>query len=94
MAQKKCLIQTSIIDKTKKWLRKSGIQFFKELHEKHGKVNAVLGVKVHNHYIPHPVHFREGMTVRNFLRTLPECSSWTAHDFDNNWTEIIEECIK
>ena len=42
--------------------------------------------------IPHPVHFREGMQVRNFLRTIFG-DTWTAHDYDDRWTELIEEAI-
>lgn len=43
--------------------------------------------------IPHPVHFREGMTVRNFLRTITD-NAWTAHEYDNRWADIIEDAIK
>lgn len=43
--------------------------------------------------LPHSVHFREGMQVRNFLRTLPECSGWTAHDYDERWVGLVEEAI-
>jgi len=43
--------------------------------------------------IPHPVHFREGMQVRNFLRTIFG-ETWTAHDYDNRWAKLVEEAIK
>lgn len=39
--------------------------------------------------IPHPVHFREGMAVRNFLRAQPECENWDAHDLDDTWCFIV-----
>lgn len=39
--------------------------------------------------IPHPVHFREGMAVRNFLRSQPECECWDAHDLDDVWMLIV-----
>lgn len=43
--------------------------------------------------IPHPVHFREGMQVRNFLRTLSECKDWTSHDLDDRWEGLVERAI-
>lgn len=48
--------------------------------------------KAHHPPIPHPVHFREGMQVRNFLRTIFG-ETWTAHDYDNRWAALIEEAI-
>lgn len=43
--------------------------------------------------IPHSVHFREGMQVRNFLRTIFG-DTWTAHDYDNRWATLVEEAIE
>jgi len=43
--------------------------------------------------IPHPVHFREGMRVRNYMRTLPACKGWNQHDLENTWVEAIEKAI-
>lgn len=43
--------------------------------------------------LPHPVHFREGMSVRNFLRTLSECKDWTPNDFDSRWADLVERAI-
>lgn len=78
-----------LIPELKKWLGVNGINFFKELMQKYGRVNAVWD----EGGIPHCVHFREGMQVRNKLRELTD-GKWSTHEYDNTWTEIIEECIK
>ena len=78
-----------MITKVKKWLGKDGIACFRKYKENYGTVSPIFI----EDKIPHPVHFREGMQVRNFLRTLEECKDWTSHDFDNKWKDIIEEAI-
>ena len=45
-----------------------------------------------NRGIPHSVHFREGMQVRNFLRGIYG-DSWTDHDYDNKWAGLVEKAI-
>ena len=83
-------ISKKLIKKTKEWLRKDGITFFRGVKEQYGKINAVwLEDK-----IPHAVHFREGMRVRNFMRSSGLCEGWDDHDFDNNWINLIKKCIK
>lgn len=70
------------------WLGVDGGIFFKSLYEAHGKLCVVLPGKV-----PHPVHFREGMTVRNWLRSQPECEGWTDHDYDDRWEGLVLEAL-
>ena len=43
---------------------------------------------------PHAVHFREGMQVRNFLRTLPQCKDWSCHKLDDEWAKIVEDALE
>jgi hypothetical protein len=43
--------------------------------------------------IPHPVHFREGMQVRNWMRTQGETHGWTACDYDDTWAALVERAI-
>lgn len=74
----------------KKWLGEKGIDFFRGIKKKHGRIDAVWM----EDGIPHPVHFREGMQVRNQLRTIEECNDWNAHDLDDSWVGVIEEAIK
>lgn len=80
-------ISEELIKATHKWLGKDGLDFFKGIKEKHGQINAVWMEEG----IPHPVHFREGMQVRNFMRSTKLCEGWNAHDFDNNWISLIEK---
>ena len=80
----------SIIDKLKEWLGEDGIKFFMDLQEKHNTVSPVLMIDG----IPHPVHLREGMQVRNFLRTIDECEAWDCHLLDDHWALLVEEAIK
>ena len=76
-----------LIQKVQKWLGKKGISFFLNIKEKYGRIDAIWD----EGGIPHAVHFREGMQVRNFLR---DHVDWDAHQLDNTWVEIIEEAIK
>lgn len=78
-----------LIEKVRKWLGEEGINHFREYKNKYGTVSPVFM----EGSIPHPVHFREGMQVRNFLRSLPECKGWSCHDFDNNWAQVIDCAI-
>ena len=80
----------SIVSKTRDWLGTDGISFFKDLCSLYGDVSPVYM----EGNIPHSVHFREGMQVRNFLRTLDECNKWNSHDFDNNWENIVLKAIE
>ena len=72
------------------YLGEDGKEFFNEMIEEHGEIAPVF---MEDGY-PHSVHFREGMAVRNFLRGLEQTNSWSSHDFDNKWVEMVEEAIK
>ena len=77
-----------IVNKLKKSLGKNGIQFFRDVKDKYGYLNALW---IEPDGTPHAVHFREGMQVRNYLRTIVD---WDAHRLDNEWMELVEEAIK
>lgn len=83
----------SLIIKVKDWLGPKGISFFRTVKLVKGSIDtAVLRTKGP---IPaHPIHFREGMQVRNFLRSCPETANWTDHDYDDRWGAIVEEVIR
>lgn len=77
------------------WLGEENVIYFKHLKGLTGTVSPVLKLNVKRKFIPtHPVHFREGMQIRNFLRSQPECITWSDHDFDNNWIKVVELCIE
>lgn len=78
-----------LAQKIRDWLGEPGIKFFRQVRDEHGTLNAVLT----DGPIPHPVHFREGMQVRNKLRDLTN-NSWTAHEYDDRWEKIVLEAIK
>ena len=82
-------IAYSLVEEVKRFLGKDGIDFFKECLLKYGTVSPVWM----EYGIPHPVHFREGMQVRNFMRSTKYCDNWDSHDFDNNWITVIEKAI-
>lgn len=77
-----------LIPELKKWLGVDGLKFFKRIHAEHGKVNAVWD----EGGIPHAIHWREGMTIRNKLRDLTN-NTWSVYEYDNTWVDIIKECI-
>jgi len=79
---------SDLIEATQKWLGEDGMSFFGELAESHNTASPVIGGS-----IPYPVHFREGMQVRNFMRSTDFCKDWSDHDFDENWMALIEECL-
>lgn len=96
-----------LISKLREWLNGTMwseevnfTEFFRTVRDEHdGKLNVCLeteafstrGFGIIN--IPHPVHFREGMAVRNKLRDLTGCE-WTAIEYDDRWVELVLEAIK
>ena len=81
------------------WLGVDGLAFFRKIYEEHGKLCVCLLTETAAYnqrgdllMLPHPVHLREGMSVRNELRRLTDCA-WTAHEYDNLWEEITLAAI-
>jgi len=89
VGEKMIVIEPSVVVALGRWLGEDGKKFFIDCLNNHGSVSPVI---IEDGF-PHAVHFREGMQVRNFLRTLPSCSSWTCHDYDNYWTEVVTRAI-
>ncbi len=77
-----------LIPALKKWLGEAGTKHFKSIKAEHGRIDAIWD----EGGIPHVVHFREGMQIRNKLRDLTN-GAWTSCEYDNTWKEIIEEAI-
>ncbi len=77
-----------LVQEIRDWLGRGGKKFFKAIYSEHGTLIVVLPTQP----VPHPVHFREGMQVRNKLRKLTN-GSWSAHDYDNMWEEIVLAAI-
>jgi hypothetical protein len=87
-------IPPALVDQARTWLGKDGMAFFRKLQKDHGTVSPVMMVGTEPHRFPHAVHFREGMQVRNFMRSTGLCEGWDAHDYDDNWTTVIERAIE
>ena len=82
-------IPMSLLLKVKHWLKAGGVKHFQNIVKEHDRIDAVWM----EGSIPHPVHFREGMQVRNFLRDQKECNSWNQDDLDNNWVTVIKKIL-
>lgn len=82
-------ITPALVEQVRAWLGKEGRAFFRQVKQEHGTLNACWI----EDGIPHPVYFREGMQVRNFLRGTGLCEGWTDHDLDDNWIPVVEKAI-
>lgn len=82
-------ISTQLIADVKEWLGDEGLAFFKQCQKDYGTVSPVIAGNP-----PHPVHFREGMKVRNFMRESEHCIGWSANDLDDNWIDVIVRSIE
>lgn len=94
----------------REWLGPQGIEFFRGVKEKHGRIDATWSEDFPDAYeetalaaqvrvargttrIPHSVHFREGMKVRNKIRSLRP-RKYSDHTLDDIWVDVVEEAIK
>jgi len=85
------MITNELVKKVHQWLGPEGRDFFKGIKENNEDLATAVWME---NGIPHPVHFREGMQVRNFLRKTGLCDNWTDHDLDNNWGTVIEQALE
>ena len=81
-----------IVEFMRRYLGIDGLAQFREFMEEYKTVSPCFTPKGSS--IPHPVHFREGMQIRNAMRNSRLCDGWTAHDFDNRWAIIVTEAIR
>jgi len=91
-------ITNELVKKVKKWLGKDGKEFFKWCVRAHDSISPVypegeVDKGWYKQSIPHPVHFREGMRVRNYMRSTGLCDDWSAIDLDDNWVEVVEKAL-
>lgn len=81
----------------KNWLGESGIRYFRHLKGLKGTVVPVLKLnKEKNAGVPvYPVHYREGMQIRNWLRENTELGKkLDSVELDDCYVSILEEAIK
>jgi len=81
-----------LVEHIREWLGPRGVALFRRYRRWAGSVSPTFGRKA-NRPIPHPVHFREGMQVRNAMRASGLCSDWNDHDIDDMWTLVVEKAI-
>lgn len=91
-----CELDPEVIQSLHKWLGPGGRRFFRTLAKLYkGDVIPVLKLNYTKKHIPvHPVHLREGMQVRNFLRTLPQTKDWSFEEFENDYWLYIKAAMK
>ena len=82
-------ITQSLVDYIKEHIGQDGIDQFRKIKDVHGRLDAVWMEGA----IPHCVHFREGMQIRNLMRTSGLCEGWDDIDLDNHWMSVVEKCI-
>lgn len=80
----------------KTWLGEENVRCFKHLKGLKGAVFPVFKLNMDRKGLPaHPVHLREGMQIRNFLRTkFLELSEMEGDIFDDYTIKIMEEVIR
>ena len=80
----------------KKWLGEDGIRYFRHLLGLTKTVIPVLHLNEKRKGVPcYPVHFREGMQIRNWLREHIDLGKKNnSVDLDNVYVKILEEAIK
>lgn len=79
----------------KQWLGEENIRYFKHLKGLKGKVFPVLKLNYNKKGIPaHPVHLREGMQIRNYLRSnFSELSEMDSNFLDEYAVNLMEKVI-
>lgn len=83
-----------LYERLREWLGPEGSVFFSGLMQEHGTLIAVLRIPLDGgRWLPWPVHLREGMKVRNWLRGQPETKDWDAHKLDDEWANIVQKAL-
>lgn len=89
-------IKEKYVEALKNWLGEENVRWFKHLKGLTGEVFLVLRLNAKRKGIPvYPVHFRDGMKIRNFLRSkFPELQKVEYGEFEEYTVELMEEVVK
>lgn len=80
-----------IINKVGEFLGEENIRWFAHVKGLKGRVDCILRLNYKRKHMPtHTIYLREGMQIRNFLRSLSECAG---ADFDSLWIDVINLLI-
>lgn len=89
--------EESVVQQLQTWLGIKGIQYFQDVKELHGTLDAVWMEPVEAdmipQYIPRSIDSQEGKSLRTFMKTLDECKDWKEKDFEEQWMPVLEKCI-
>lgn len=81
--------------KLRNWLGRRELRWFRLLIYRHGEIPLAIRLNYQRKRMPaHPIHLREGMQIRNFLRQQAECANWTQHDLEDRWRAITETAVR
>ena len=82
-----------LADKLYNWIGEENLRYFKHLKGLTGEYAPVLKLNQKRKGIPvHPIHLREGMQIRNFLRENDNHQIINNHD--DEWQNVIDLAIK
>ena len=89
------LLDTKLVDDFILWIGDENLRWFKHLKGLTGSYSPVLKLNQKRKGLPvHPVHHREGMQIRNWMRSHDSCKDWTDNDFDDMWVYLVDSAIK
>jgi hypothetical protein len=84
-----------LAERVRAWLGRRELRWFRLLIHRHGEIPLAVRLNFKRKHIPaHPIHWREGMQIRNFLRRQPECAEVSHHDLEDNWRRIVERAVR
>ena len=78
-----------VVERVRAWLKPEGINHFRTYQLEYGKVDPVINTNG----FQHPVHFREGMLIRNQIRKMFP-GDFTDNELDDMWVGIVEDAIE
>jgi hypothetical protein len=88
-------MEDRLVEKLREWLGEEGVDYFREVKKMHGRIDAVFAVEYgEGKYFPYSVYFREGMQVRNFLRSCEETATWSHVDYEERWLGLVAKAIE
>lgn len=89
--------EQNVVSQIQRWLGARGIEYFQEVKELHGTLDAYWMEPIVADYIqqfvPRSINAQEGKMLRTFMKTLDECKEWDEEDFENQWIPMLEKCI-
>jgi Tat protein secretion system quality control protein TatD with DNase activity len=89
------MITKELVQHVRAFLGEDGLDFFQDVKEKHGRYDAHWAIHISNgQTIPHIVHLREGMQVRNAMRRHSDTTEWDDHMYDAMWVEVVRRAVE